>query len=119
MDIKKLIKSFKFAGEGLVSVFKEEQNFRIEVLVALVVIISMVCLPLSGIEIAVLSLAISSVLVMEILNTVLERLLDMNIKGKNKKIKFLKDIMAGAVLLNVLVAVVVGSIIFWQYLFQN
>lgn len=118
MNIKKLLKSFKFAGEGLISVFKTEQNFRIEITVSLIVVALMIYLPLRGMEIAILSLTIASVLTMEILNTAVERLLDMITKKKNKNSKFLKDIMASAVLVNVLLAIVIGMAIFSQYFLE-
>jgi diacylglycerol kinase len=113
----KLLQSFKFAGEGLISIFKTERNFRIEVIIASVVIIAMVVFPLRDIEIIMLILTIVSVLSMEILNTVLEKLLDMLTKRKSKNFKFLKDAMAAAVLLNSVVAVAIGIIIFGKYLF--
>lgn len=118
MDIKKLLKSFRFAGGGVLSVFKTEQNFRIEVLVTIVVVSLMIYLPLTSVEVAIMSLAISAVLTMEIINTVVERLLDMNTRRKSKSFKFLKDIMAAAVLINVLWAVLIGVVIFGPYLFE-
>ena len=113
--MKKLLHSFFFALEGVISVFKTERNFRIETFAAWVVICLMLYFPLTGLEIAVVSLAIASVLVMEILNTALERLLDILTKRKSKNFKFLKDVMAAAVLLNSIGAVIVGIFIFGKY----
>ena len=118
MDIKKLLKSFKFAGEGLVAIFRSEQNFRIESIVGLIIVVAMFLFHLSVMEKIVLGILIVNVLVMEIMNTILEHLLDLYSKRKSKRFKFLKDAMAGAVLLNVVVAVVVGVVIFWGYFFE-
>jgi len=118
MDIKRLIQSFKFAGEGLVAVFKREQNFRIEIFIAILVCILMWLCQLSVWENLILVIVMGNVLSMEILNTVLEYLLDVHSKRKNKKFKFLKDAMAGAVVLNVIVAVIVGIVIFGRYFFK-
>ncbi len=118
MDIEKLLSSFKFAGEGLVAIFRSEQNFRIELTVGIVVMIIMFIFPLTVVERVIVGILIVNVLVMEIMNTILEYLLDLYSKRKNKKFKFLKDAMAGAVLLNVLVAVVAGLIIFGRYFWE-
>ena len=69
----------------------------------------------TAIETAILSMTIASVLVMEVMNTVLERLLDILTKRKSKNFKILKDTMAAAVLLNAVVAVVVVVVILGQY----
>jgi len=118
MSIKKLLNSFKFAGEGLVAIFKSEQNFRIEVVGFGVVVILMFVLPLTILERIVLGMVSMNVLIMEIMNTVLEYLLDMNSKRKSKKVKFLKDAMAGAVLLSAILAIVVGIVIFGGYFLE-
>ncbi len=115
IDIKKFIKSFKFAIEGLVHLFKTEQNFKIEILGVLVVSILIIYIQLTAIETVILIMVTASVLVMEIINSVLERLLDILTKRKSKNFKILKDTMAAAVLLNAIVAVIVAIIIFGQY----
>ncbi len=119
MDIKKFFKSLLFAGEGLVAIFRSEQNFRIELVVGFVVIIMMFIFPLTIMERIVVGILIVNVLVMEIMNTILEYLLDLYSKRKNKKFKFLKDAMAGAVLLNVVVAVIAGLVIFGRYFWNR
>lgn len=117
INIKKLVKSFKFAGEGLVHLLRTEQNFKIETIGAMIVAGLIIYIQPTTVEIAILSMTTGSVLVMEIMNTVLERLLDILTKRKSKNFKALKDMMAAAVLLNAIIAVVVAIIIFEQYLF--
>jgi len=118
IDIKKLIKSFKVAGEGLVYLFKSEQNFRIESIGALIVVGLVIYVQPTVMESVILSIVTVSVLVMEIMNTVLERLLDILTKRKSKNFKVLKDTMAAAVLLNAIVAVIVAVVIFGQYFLE-
>ena len=115
INIKKLIRSFKVAGEGLVHLFKTEQNFKIETIGAGIVAVLIAYIQPSAVEIALLVIITASVLVMEIMNTVLERLLDILTKRKSKNFKVLKDTMAAAVLLNAIVAVIVVVVIFGQY----
>ncbi len=118
ISIKKLVKSFKFAGEGLFHLFKTEQNFRIETIGAVIVVLLMIYIQPTVIEIAILSMVTGSVLVMEIMNTVLEMLLDILTRRKSKNFKILKDIMASAVLLNAIVAIVVAGIILGKYFLE-
>jgi diacylglycerol kinase (ATP) len=118
INIKKLGKSFKFAGEGIWHLLKTEQNFRVEVIGALIVGGLIVYVKPTTVEIAILSMTTGSVLVMEIMNTVLEKLLDILTKRKSKNFKILKDIMASAVLLNAIVAIIVAGIIFGQYFIE-
>ena len=118
MNIKKLLNSFRFAGEGLIAVFKSEQNFKIEVVVSMLVVVLIFFLKTTTVHTIILLMLIGSVLTMEILNTVLEYLLDIDTKRKSKKFKFLKDVMAAGVLINVIVAVIVGLIIFIPYIFK-
>jgi diacylglycerol kinase (ATP) len=115
INIKKLIRSFKVAGEGLVHLFKTEQNFRIEILGVLIVVVLMMYIQPTTIEVAILIIVTVSVLVMESMNTVLERLLDILTKRRSKNFKVLKDTMAAAVLLNAIVAVIVAIIILGKY----
>jgi len=116
IDIKKLVRSFKFAGEGLFHLLKTEQNFKIETMGAVMVVGLIIYTQPTAVEIAVLGIVTGSVLVMEIMNTVLERLLDILTKRKSKNFKALKDMMAAAVLLNAIVAVIVVSILLGKYL---
>jgi diacylglycerol kinase len=115
LKIKKLIKSFRFAGEGLLYLVKTEQNFRIETVGAAVVVMLMIYIQPTAVETVILSVVTASVLVMEIMNTVLERLLDILTRRKSKNFKVLKDIMASAVLLNAIVAIFAAIIIFGKY----
>ncbi len=115
IDIKKLVKSFKFAGEGLFHLLRTEQNFKIEAIGAMIVGGLIVYIQPTTIEIVILSMATGSVLVMEIMNTVLERLLDILTKRKSKNFKALKDMMAAAVLLNAIVTVFIVVVIFKKY----
>ncbi len=115
VDFKKLVRSFKVAGEGLMYLFKTEQNFRIETMGVVIISGFIIYMQPTVLEVAILSMVTGSVLVMEIMNTVLEKLLDILTKRKSKNFKILKDIMASAVLLNAIIAIVVAGCIFSKY----
>ncbi|MBP6859301.1 MAG: diacylglycerol kinase [Candidatus Magasanikbacteria bacterium] len=116
MFFSRTIKSFAAAGRGLVHVFKSEQNFRIQVLIGLVVLFGAFYLPLQVWEKILILLLVLLVLLVEILNTVFEYFSDLLKPRLHHYVYVIKDVMAGAVLLTSIVALVVGLIIFFPYL---
>lgn len=66
-------------------------------------------------EWVIIILVITLVLLLELLNTVIERMIDV-IKPKiHEYVRVIKDVMAAAVLISSLAAVVVGIIVFYPY----
>ncbi len=111
-----MIKSFRYAFKGLATVFNEEQNFRIQIIAALVVFILMFVLGTKNWEKVALILVICLVLVLELINSIFERMVDMLKPRVHFYVEAIKDIMAAAVLLASLTALAVGLIIFIPYL---
>lgn len=109
---KKLINSFKYAIEGIISSFRTEQNMKIHVFIMIVVIILGIILKLSALEWIILTIVIALVISAELFNTTIETVVDMITKEKNEKAKLAKDVAAGAVLVLAIGSVVVGLIIF-------
>jgi diacylglycerol kinase len=123
IKISRLFKSFIYAFRGLVKVVKEEQNFQIQLTVAIVVFIAAVWLKISTTEWLVLMGIILLVLLMELVNSAVERVTDLFKPRISTYVKEIKDIMAAAVLLASLGAIVVGVIIFgphvWSLISRN
>ncbi|MBO0474981.1 diacylglycerol kinase family protein [Enterococcus ureasiticus] len=118
---KHFIASLEFALQGIKTVFKEERNMRTHILMGITAIIIGFVLRLAISEWLWLLLAIFLVLVMEIINTVFENVVDMVTDFHFHPIgKKIKDMAAGAVLLTTGFAVVVGVLLFvpkiWQIL---
>ncbi|MGX7148673.1 diacylglycerol kinase family protein [Enterococcus ureasiticus] len=118
---KHFIASLEFALQGIKTVFKEERNMRTHTLMGIAAIIVGFVLRLVISEWLWLLLAIFLVLVMEIINTVFENVVDMVTDFHFHPIgKKIKDMAAGAVLLTTGFAVVVGVLLFvpkiWQIL---
>ncbi|KKU40201.1 MAG: Diacylglycerol kinase, partial [Candidatus Azambacteria bacterium GW2011_GWD2_46_48] len=65
----------------------------------------------------ILILTVISVLTLEMINTSIERILDLLHPEKHPEIKIIKDISAAAVLLAALGALVIGLKIFIPYVF--
>lgn len=114
---KKIFFSFKNAFKGLVYVLKRERNFRIELLMAIFVVILMIVIDMKKWELVILISAIFSVLVLELLNTAVERLVNIFRPGSHPYARVIKDIAAASVLLASIGATIVGIIIFWPYFF--
>jgi diacylglycerol kinase len=112
IDIKKLRKSIAIALKGLISAFKKEQTFRIQVLAGILAIFLAFYLPLTEIEKALIFLAIASVLGMELINTQVEKVLDFMQPRPNPDIKSIKDLSAAAVLIMAIGSLILGVIIF-------
>ncbi|MBU4332230.1 diacylglycerol kinase family protein [Patescibacteria group bacterium] len=115
--LKNLYKSFKHAFLGLFQVLREEQSFRIQISLAIVVIILAFYFRITAWEKIALLMVIVGVLVLELVNTIFERLSDVFKPRIHDYIKQVKDIMAAAVLIASGGALVVGVLIFWKYIF--
>jgi len=116
INIKRLFKSFKYAFRGLFKTFHEEQNLKVQSLAALVIILLGLCFKISRLEWAILILVIGVVILMEIVNSSVERITDVLKPRINGYVKEIKDIMAAAVMLASIIAIIIGIIIFGPYL---
>ena len=109
---KKLINSFKYAGEGIISSFKSERNMKIHIFIMLTVILAGILLELIAIEWIICVLLFAIVISAELFNTALETIVDMVSPEKNENAKIAKDVSAGAVLVVAIGAAIVGLVIF-------
>ncbi len=113
---KFLKKSFKNAWQGIKIAFKEEQSFRIQIGASLIVGILILALPLERWETALLVLCIGAVLVLELLNSIIERFVDIVKPRVHEYARIVKDLSAAAVLVMAFTAGILAVIIFWPYL---
>lgn len=113
---KKFTKSFTYASKGIINLFKTEQNARFHIIVASLVGILAYLLRVTRIEATILFFAMISVLSIEIINTAIEKVIDVVHPENHEKIEFIKDAMAGAVLIASIIAFVVGILIFYPHI---
>lgn len=118
MNFKRTVKSFKNAFKGIGTVYKSEQSFRIQSLVGLIVLVVTFILPLAAWERVFVLFLIGMVLILELINSVFERLVDSFRPRLHPVVKDIKDIMAATVLLASLLAAMVGIIIFGPHLIE-
>ncbi|WP_343558773.1 diacylglycerol kinase family protein [Sphingobacterium sp.] len=109
---KARIRSFSYAFNGLKIIWREEHNFRVHLLAAVLAIALSWGLRISPYEWLAIVFSIGFVLVCELLNTALENLADFVCPEKNPNIKRIKDIAAAAVMLSSLTALLIGLLIF-------
>ncbi|CAN5309280.1 diacylglycerol kinase family protein [soil metagenome] len=112
------IKTFGFAFEGIKQAIHEEPNLRFHILAAILVLVLAFFLQLDILSFAVLILTISSVIVLELINTIIERITDMISPEISVNAKFIKDVSASAVLVSAIAAVLVGLLLFAPRILQ-
>lgn len=117
LDIKKLVKSLRFAVRGIIYVLKNEQNFRIQILLAIIVIALAIYFGVPQWQTIALLMMIGAVLILEMVNTIFEKIADMLQPRIHHYVAIIKDLMAAAVLITSVGAIVIGLIIFWPYFF--
>lgn len=115
ISISQFFRSLKHAFKGILLVFSRENSFKIQSLVALIVICAAIVVPLDLWQRILLILMVSAVLVLEILNTIFELISDILKPRLHPIVKDIKDMMAGAVLLTSLTAVIVATLIFLSF----
>ncbi|OGM31503.1 hypothetical protein A2630_03715 [Candidatus Woesebacteria bacterium RIFCSPHIGHO2_01_FULL_44_10] len=108
----RLTRSFKYAFAGIGSAMKSEPNFRIHSVIALVVLVAAAVLGFNYLEWLILLLVIYFVLILELINTVLEKIVDLASPEINPQAKAAKDISAAAVLFSAVLAIVAGLVLF-------
>lgn len=121
MKVKKLLKrqgqakfkeSASHAMDGISYTISHERNFRIEITAACLVTIASYLLKVSIIEWGLLLLTISLVLTLEMINTAIERTVDLVTKDYHELAKNAKDVAAGAVLIASMFSIILGLLIF-------
>ncbi len=109
--MKKILISIGHAVDGIWDVVKHENNAKIHVISTLLVILVGLKLEFLAIEWLWISLAVACVWVAELINSALEKLVDMVSPETNPLAKKVKDYAAGAVLVMAIWAVFVFCLI--------
>ncbi|NEQ54777.1 MAG: diacylglycerol kinase family protein [Leptolyngbya sp. SIO3F4] len=108
-----LFTSFRYAWAGITYAIKTQRNFRIHLAIGLVALILGILLHIHLVEAAIISVTISIVLVMELMNTALESVVDLTVgQTYHELAKIAKDCAAGAVLISAIAALIVAAFIY-------
>ncbi len=108
----KFIKALGYAGNGIKHSSIYETNFRVHLFATFTVVLAGFCFAISNTEwLAVITCCVL-VLTAEMFNTAIEVFCDCLVKETLPKIKIVKDVAAGAVLLTAIGSTVIGAVIF-------
>jgi len=111
ISIHQLLRSFRHALRGVVAVARTEQSFRVQVLIAFVVIILAYGLGVGWLELAVILFLIAFVLILELINSIFERIADAMKPRLHPVVAEIKDMMAATVLIGSVMSAIVGLVI--------
>ena len=111
-NVYKLIRSFKYAFQGLRSGFRTQLNFRVQCGLAVVAIAGGLVLNITKNEWLWISLSVALVLFAELMNTALEAMVDLVSPQYNELAGRIKDIAAAAVTILAANALITAAIIF-------
>jgi diacylglycerol kinase len=113
-----LVESFYHALRGLAVAFRSERNLKIHTALAFVAVTLAIYLRFDPFSWALLFLAMGLVITAELLNTALERAVDMFTGGEfNNLAKDAKDVAAGAVVCASVTSIAIGASIYLPRIF--
>ncbi|MFH0762930.1 MAG: diacylglycerol kinase family protein [Candidatus Omnitrophota bacterium] len=104
--------SFKIAIKGITYLFLYHRNMRLIFFAGIVAFFGGLFFRLSGIELIALCITITLVFMAEIFNTAIELMMNMVAEKYHTRIRVIKDIAAGVVILACLNALAVGGVLF-------
>ena len=113
---RNLLNSFNWAFEGVVHALRRERNMQIHFVIAALVLVGALFFSLTRLEVVALLVAISFVLITEMINTAIENVIDLVTTEDDPRAKVAKDVSAGAVLVAAVNAIAVAYLIFYDKL---
>lgn len=112
MKLNRFFQSFSFAAQGIATAIKREQNIRFHLFAAAGVVIGGSFTGLSRMEWLVVILLIGGMLALELVNTAIERVVDLASPSVHPLAKQAKDMAAGAVLVFAVASAIIGLLLF-------
>lgn len=110
-----LFESFAFAFRGISYALRHERNLRVHFSAMIYVLFFAVrYYDLSNTQYALILLVIGFVITCEMINTAIEKTIDLKTPVYNGLAKIAKDVAAGAVLVSSVTAVLVSFLLFWD-----
>ncbi|WP_135546767.1 diacylglycerol kinase [Paenibacillus cymbidii] len=108
------LRSFRFAYEGIKYALSTQPNMKFHFFASIVVLVSALFFHLPKSDILFIFSAVALVIVTELINTAIEKAVDLAMPERHPIAKIAKDTAAAAVLVAAAYAVVVGAIIFYE-----
>jgi len=114
--MNRLLKSFRYALDGLAHALVTQRNMRIHFAAAFVVVTLCTLIPVTPPEIVAAFFSITLVIVMELINTAVEHVTDLLTAEWRPQAKVAKDVAAAAVFVSAVNALTVAYLIFYNKL---
>lgn len=111
------VKAFGYAFSGILQAFRQETHLKLHLIIAILVIGLGFFFDLTKTDWIIILLSITLVISFEMFNSVIEKLCDIVLPEQHPKIKYIKDVAAGAVLVASLFALIAGLLVFLPYIF--
>lgn len=117
-SLRKRIRSFGYAFEGMATLVRDEHNARIHLLALVCAVAFGFIFSITKTEWCLVALCIGGVLMAEAMNTAVEALADLVSPERHPLVKKAKDVAAAGVLFMAIAAAAIGLIIFLPYLLK-
>ncbi len=112
---KRLAKSFSYAMEGINHALNNDQNLIVHFIAALLVIAASIYFGVTPFEMGLLGLTILLVIATEMINTAIEKMVDLITKEHRMEAKIAKDVSSGMVLITAIGSIIIGLLVFIPY----
>lgn len=109
---RNFISSVKDCLNGFSYIVSSEHNFKKEIVLGIIALILSIVLKITRVEFAIILLVIALVIVSEVFNTAIEKIVDLYTKDYNEIARIAKDVSALAVLTMCIFALSIGGVIF-------
>jgi len=113
--MNKLVNSFAFALKGIRMAVGEQRNLKIHLAMTLLVVVAGIYFAIPPVEWCIVVFAIGLVWVAEMMNTAIEKMVDLVEPKQNPLAGKVKDIAAGGVLAAAICSMILGLIVFFKY----
>lgn len=118
MNHRTLFKSFVYSFEGVFHTIRYNQNMRIHIVAAILVIMASLIFKVTPFEMGILGVMILLVFMAEMINTAIEEMVDLIVTEHRRQAKIAKDVASGMVLVAAMGSVIVGILIFVPHILK-
>lgn len=110
----RIIESFNHSIEGIIKTIQTEPHMKFHLVLAFIIIILSIIFDITKTELLILILTVSMVFITEIINTSIERTVDLVTSEYEPLAKFAKDAAAGSVMIAAVASIFIGYVIFFD-----
>jgi diacylglycerol kinase (ATP) len=110
-----LLKNTTYGLRGLWVTFKNEMSFKLELLATIPILFLIYIIEFTLVEKSLLLITLFLILIVELLNSAIESVVDITTKEYNLLAKNAKDMGAGAVFVSIFLHIMCWAVLFFNY----